>query len=74
MFCPECKRAGKKSKVYPGTSSTTLVYYPPFYDEEGSYHHHDANVTTTDFWCSNGHAWMEQTQPRCWCGWPEKGT
>ncbi len=71
-FCPGCKKQGLKSKVYPGLSSTTLAYYPPFYDEEGNYHNHDGNTTTTEYTCSNGHKWTEETTGSCWCGWPDK--
>lgn len=74
MFCKECKKLGLKSKVYPGLSSVTLLYCPPFYDEEGNYHDHDSNTTTTEYSCSNGHKWTEETTGSCWCGWPEKKT
>ena len=53
MICPECKKEGKKSIVYPGYGSTTLMYCQPFYDENGKYHHHDMNTTTTPYSCSN---------------------
>ena len=72
MICPECKKQEKKSCVYPGMSSITAMYFPPFYDEEGHYHDHDANTTTTDYSCSNGHKWIEKTTGSCCCGWPDK--
>jgi len=72
MICLECKKKGLKSQVYPGVSSTTLLYCQPFYDEKGRYHDHDANTTTTEYSCSNGHKWVEKTTGSCWCGWPEK--
>lgn len=69
MICPECKKQGLKSKVYPSMSWTTAMYFPPFYDEEGNLHHHDGNTTTTDYHCSNGHEWVENHEGKCWCGW-----
>lgn len=60
MICKTCKDEGKKSEVYPGMAMTTLMYCRPYYDEEGTYHHHDRNTTTTDYRCSNGHAWTER--------------
>lgn len=72
MICPECKKQGLKSKVYPGSSTRTLMYCPPFYDEEGRYHHHDSNITATEYSCSRGHKWTEETTGSCWCGWPEE--
>ncbi len=72
MICPECKKEGLKSTVYPGVGMTTAMYFSPFYDEEGNYHDHDANTTTTDYSCSNGHKWIEKTTGSCWCGWPDK--
>lgn len=53
-------------------SMTTAMYCQPFYDEDGKYHHHDANTTTTEYRCSNGHQWTERTTGNCWCGWPNK--
>ena len=72
MICPECKKQGLKSFVYPGMIMTTCMYYTPFYDEEGKYHHHDSNITTTHFSCSNGHNWSEKSGGSCWCGWAAK--
>ncbi len=72
MICKECKKKGLKSKIYPGVGSRTLLYCPPFYDEEGKLHDHDANTTTTDYFCSNGHKWSEKTTGSCWCGWSGK--
>lgn len=69
MICPQCQKEGKKSIIYPGMGYTTLVWNPPFYDENGKYHHHDTNATTSEYKCSNGHAWTEVTYPSCWCGW-----
>jgi len=69
MICPECKKSGLKSTVYPHGSSTTLMYCQPFYDEDGNFHYHDFNTTTTDYSCSNGHRWSESHKGKCWCGW-----
>jgi len=71
MKCKECINEGKKSRISPGMSSTTLAYYQPYYDEDGKYHHHDANITTTEYSCSNGHRWSENTSghPCLNCDW-----
>lgn len=71
-FCSRCLYQGKKSKITIGLSTKTLAYYPPFYDEQGKYHDHDANTTTTEYSCSNGHNWTESSTGSCWCGWPDK--
>ena len=69
MKCPQCTKEGKKSQVYPGMCTTTLLFCPPYYDEDGKYHNHDSNTTTTQYKCSNGHEWVENTRGSCWCGW-----
>jgi hypothetical protein len=70
MICEVCQKEGRKSTIQVGGSSKTCVHCPPFYDEEGAYHCHDRNTTTTDYCCSNGHAWVKQSTGSCWCGWP----
>lgn len=72
MICKECHAEGKKSTVREGMSMRTAMYFQPYYDEEGRHHHHDANVTTHDFKCSNGHEWVEKSSGKCWCGWGAK--
>lgn len=67
VICPFCKRDGKKSKVFPGGSSQTLMMYTEFYDEEGNHHFHNPNWTTTNYSCSNGHHWVNQTRSKCFC-------
>jgi hypothetical protein len=67
VICQECKKEGKKSRVYVGGGMTTLMGVSSFYDEEGRYHMHDPNTTTTDFSCSNGHRWTESRRNPCWC-------
>lgn len=69
MKCPACTSEGKRSRVYPGVSSSTLMWCAPFYDEDGRYHHHDMNTTTTSFSCSKGHRWIESAKGSCSCGW-----
>ena len=74
MICPECKKEGKKSQVYPGMSTVTAMYFQPYYDEEGRYHHHDGNHQSTSYSCSNGHDWMEDAPNSCpepTCNWPK---
>ena len=68
MICPQCKKKGEKSKVYPGMGTSTLMHCPPFYDEDGKYHHHDSNRHTQEYSCSNGHKWAEENHGSCWCG------
>ena len=70
MFCPQCKEANLKSSVFPGMSWSTCMGSFPYYDEQGRHHYHDNNTTTTNYTCSNGHKWTENTKPSCWCGWP----
>jgi hypothetical protein len=74
MICPECKKAGKKSKVYPSYGMRTAIMgYQPYYDESGQLHQHDPNFTKTSYRCSNGHEWIGNTKPTpCWCGWPKE--
>jgi hypothetical protein len=72
MICPECKKEGLKSKVYPGPLITTMMWCPPFYDEDGKLHNHDSNTSTTSCRCSNGHTWVDSSIGSCWCGWPEE--
>ena len=61
MICPQCKKLGKKSRVYCGISTVTCIGFIPYYDEDGHYHHNDPNKTTTEYACSNGHHWVETT-------------
>ena len=60
MICQKCKRDGKRSKVYVGTSTVTAMYSQPYYDEDGKYVHNDPNTTTTTYWCSNSHRFSEE--------------
>ena len=69
MICSQCKKEGKKSKVYPGVGMVTAMYCPPFYDEDGRFHNHDGNITTQEYACSNGHKWAAEVSSSCWCGW-----
>jgi hypothetical protein len=70
VICEACKSEGKKSHVFPGMTMSTAAYCAPFYDEEGRLHSHDSNIRTTDYRCSNGHAWTVCATGSCWCGWP----
>jgi len=62
VICPECKRAGMKSKVYIMGSTSTLMAVNPYYDEEGNYHSGDPNWRTTRYNCSNGHLFTRATR------------
>lgn len=64
MFCPDCVKEGKRSRVYPDLSSVTLMHGVTFWDEGGRLHQHDPNITTTGYTCSEGHTWVEQAGPR----------
>ena len=61
MICPQCKKLGKRSRVYCGVSIVTCIGYTPYYDEDGNYHQNDPNKTTTEYSCSHGHFWSETT-------------
>jgi hypothetical protein len=65
MKCPECKKAGKKSIVSPGTTTTTAMMTHSFYDEDGVYHVHDYNQSTTEYLCSEGHVWTQKHRRKC---------
>jgi hypothetical protein len=70
MICKECQKQQLKSRVYGGDSGMiTLLGYSFYYDEEGNPHSHDPNTTTYYLKCSNGHAWIERSYYKCWCGW-----
>jgi hypothetical protein len=61
MICQQCKAEGRTSRVWEGMGA----YYPSFYDEADVYHDHDYNITTANYTCSNGHAWIEDRQRGC---------
>lgn len=65
MKCQQCVSEGKRSHVYLGSTMTTLLGCTPDYDENGIFHNDDPNITTTQYNCSNGHAWEERS--------PQKG-
>ena len=58
MICKQCKKEGKKSKVYIGASTMTCVNFGNgHYNEEGIYvEPADHNSHTTQYSCSNGHS------------------
>lgn len=57
MKCPKCEELGLMSTVRVGASITTCAAASSWYDEEGNYHYYDPNSTTTNYSCSQGHAW-----------------
>jgi len=65
MICPECKRLGQRSKVYPGMCTSTLMAVSRYYDEDGNLHTHDPNKWRTQYRCSRGHAWIENRRNEC---------
>lgn len=59
-FCPECVKAGRKSRITVGpTSRPSVMSAPAWYDEDGDYHPRDQLKVTTQYKCSNGHKWAE---------------
>ncbi len=72
VVCRTCASEGLKSTVTPGPTFTTDMLCQPFYDEAGLYHDHDANLQSTEYWCSRGHRWTEQRHAKCpTCPCPE---
>lgn len=69
MECPECKKIGQISRVYPGIGRENTIY-APFYDKEGKCHVHPNEITVI-YYCSKGHRWTQNEQKTCWCGWPK---
>ena len=69
--CPQCMQEQTPSTVKVAGQHSTMVYCAPFFDEDGRQHIHDSNVVTTDYECSNGHRWRQQSSGTCWCGWPK---
>jgi hypothetical protein len=57
VFCPKCLENSQSSIVRVGMSARTLMYVNKYYDENGKYHYDDPNITTTDYYCSQGHEW-----------------
>jgi hypothetical protein len=57
VFCPECKKLGKKSNVYfTGIVKTNIVWTPLWFDSLGVRHiERDPNHEVYQFQCSNGH-------------------
>lgn len=53
--CPECNKAGQKSKVNVDGATSTLLTTQQYYDKEGNYHFEDPNTTTINYTCSRGH-------------------
>ncbi len=58
MVCPECKKEGRKSKVFAG-SPVRLIAARGYWDEEGSFVWKDPEVYICSFYCSNEHSWVE---------------
>ena len=61
MKCAECVTLGQRSTVTVGATTTTAMAVSAYYDEDGHYHYNDPNITTTEYHCSRGHRWHEQT-------------
>ena len=67
--CTECQKAGKTpARIDALGGTTTLLGWAPFY-ADGKYHAHDPNRTRSDYQCSEGHRWSEDSYRTCWCGW-----
>ncbi len=65
MKCPECEKAGKRSRVYEGLSTVTCMAHQTFWDEGGAWHSHDPNISTQSLRCSEGHTWHVSRKSRC---------
>lgn len=64
--CRRCMADGKSSRVEGGGHSfVTAMVGHNYYDENGHAHNHDPNTRTTQYACTNGHAWFVVTKPRC---------
>lgn len=57
ILCPECRKEGRKSKVYiEDMTSTAMNCGGGFYDENGYFQPvEDCNTVTTYYRCSRGH-------------------
>jgi hypothetical protein len=64
-FCPQCKKEGKKSKIFIKSISSTLMTSVPYYDENGKFHCCDPNTIFINYKCSNGHEWTEEIESSC---------
>lgn len=73
MICEQCKKEGRKSRVYAGTVSRTLMGRQTFWDEEGIPHVHDPNTEHRSYSCSRGHSWTVVIEkipcPTCGIDW-----
>lgn len=73
MFCKQCQKEGKTSRVFMSAGCITAMYCAPFFDEQGKYHHHDSNTSTQEYTCSNGHKWTDVMHgfpcPSCGMTW-----
>ena len=58
--CPECVKAGLRSRIYVGMATGAgLIPTGAYYDEDGAYHPSAPVKARTHYRCSNGHEWKE---------------
>jgi len=74
-ICPECQAAGLDSHAFIDGAFVSVRLPFVYYDTAGIYHHHDSNLTTTAYFCTQGHKWRTQSVASCPnCDWPFMGT
>ena len=63
MKCPQCIKEGKRSIVTEGLSCSFSEHVPNRWDEDGKLIVQDylAVKSATEYSCSNGHTWNEET-------------
>lgn len=67
--CPICLDQGWKSRVHGGDGGyRTLMAFSSFWDEAGVRHSHDPNWLTSQYQCSNGHAFAVKSRQPCPAG------
>jgi len=62
VFCPVCVKKGLRSTVRRGGTIGTCMAWDIYYDEDGVYHNNNPNSYTTEWYCSQGHEWIETYQ------------
>lgn len=67
-MCPYCK-FDLNCHYLSGTKTLGLAH--SFYDSNGKFHMHDNSKETSQFLCPCGKVFTEDTQKKCWCGWPD---
>ncbi len=70
MKCPKCVDEGLSSRINIGPTFSTLMATFEYYAEDGTHVVEDPNTRSTEFSCSNGHAWCEkERRGEKWVEW-----